>query len=1369
MSDTAGSGVTQGSESSNDRDVSGGLTVAAATQLLKASFVPTQAELLATRDGLLAAQDGLVAARGELLAAFRNAAQTWISGGNVTYEEANQYAIALAVNKDDLAEGEQALGKSEQALANGANSSLGGVLDGATVVAGFAQAAYDLYEYAGGTPDTQGPTLLSGTMWNPAGAPEATTQLANVPVQVISVANQAQLIAAINEVNGSPGNYTIKLTSSIVLTGNLPAIEQPTGSVLINGEGNFLNGSNAFSGLVVNGTNATIQNLIVQGFGSPAAAEGGGPAAERVAGGNDPATTFQNFATSLLEGAPIGQGQALVALNGANVVVDNVTFANDYTAAGSGGAGVGQVFADASSSITTAGSSFSGLAATRSQGDGVAVSLSGDEAVTMATAQPGQTTTLNGSLADQGGPGDIDVVVAQGGGTVVLSGTESPSGGIVVATGTTVELASTAAASSGGVDFDSQGTGTLRVDPGVLGQNEILGTRLSGMAAGDSVDLAGLSGATQVSMSGAMATTAGNGQPVTQVTVSNGTQSETLLVQGLTAGASFTTASDGQGGTLLTMTQGAPTSPQGVPAPTQGMSTPTPPGVSGETSQGGVVTFTGTAQAGSAVTLYQLQSGTGIMLQLGTATAGADGQFTLTPEIQPDAGAGFVAAAVNGTFLPQTLSLPAGVGGTAPVMPPGMAAPAPGSIVVRVGTEAQLAAAISEANTNTSQTPLAIQFTNNISLSGTADLPTLQDGSSVQIVGNGYTLQGDGETRGLMLFGAQATIDNLTISDMVAEGGGGGLGASGGGGGAGLGGGLMVAGQSAVTLDDVNFTNDRAVGGAGGESGGTGAGYGGGGGLGGAGGSAVQGTSVEISGGGGGIGNQATGGGDGTTASAGIVAGAPSDHGSGAAGGIDGGGGAGGSATAGVLGTGDATLDGGGGGIYGLSGADTSNGGDGSTGGWGGGGGGNAAFGGNGGFGGGGGGTSNQGGQGGFGGGGGGGAPLRSSTGTTGGFGGGAGGSGTNNTADDGGGGGLGAGGAVFVEQGSSITVENSSSSGDSVAGGQGQSGGQDGQAYGSGWFFQGNQTAVFESQAGQTTAIGDAIADEAGSQSGVTGSVSVMIEGQGTVALDAWNTYSGGTLIDGGNLEVGATHAAGSGNITFEQGTTGTLKIDPAVTQLANAIAGFSQGDSIDLAGVAWSAGTSAQVAGTVTTPAGTSVTEVRISGPDGKQVQLLFQGLPSNSSFVTSSDGQGGTTLTLGPASTTAATNGAGSSTTTGLGTAGNASGAPQTGNDHGATTSAPAGSAAETSAFASRGAAGNAGNLGGDDARTLLSHALAQGVPAPAPMPDLHGNGSGAAGTEPTPQSALVVVPGTEENHAIVPADHGGQGGEFGHHTR
>ena len=137
--------------------------------------------------------------------------------------------------------------------------------------------------------------------------------------------------------------------------------------------------------------------------------------------------------------------------------------------------------------------------------------------------------------------------------------------------------------------------------------------------------------------------------------------------------------------------------------------------------------------------------------------------------------------------------------------------------------------------------------------------------------GQGAILDGASAFRGLFAYSGKTTIENLTIEKAMAEGG------------AGLGGGLFVADNPAggaapakVTLDNVVFTGDSAIGGegalaafSGGAGGGgglvgnggggfTGGAGGGGGGLGfGGGGASGGGGGAGVGGGGGGVGGSA--------------------------------------------------------------------------------------------------------------------------------------------------------------------------------------------------------------------------------------------------------------------------------------------------------------------------------------------------------------------------------------------------------------------------------------------------------------------------------------------------------------------------------
>ncbi len=497
-----------------------------------------------------------------------------------------------------------------------------------------------------------------------------------------------------------------------------------------------------------------------------------------------------------------------------------------------------------------------------------------------------------------------------------------------------------------------------------------------------------------------------------------------------------------------------------------------------------------------------------------------------------------------------------------------------------------------------------IDLAGSIALTGALEALNLQSGVTLEINGAGFDINGESSQRGLFVYAGAVNIENLTIENAVAQGGVGGNGASaGGGGGAGLGGGLFVGSNVAgdagnVTLNNVSFATDSAVGGAGGSpsSADTG-GNGGGGGMGGAGGNGGQSSSSGGAGGGGGIGAAAAGGagedlsGPANPGGAGIVAGAAAGgaggrypSGTGGAGGLSGGGGGGGA--------GQAAVGGGGGGVNGKHGASYSIGGGGGYGGGGGGGGksiGASSKAGGGGFGGGGGGSALPG-SGGFGGGGGGDSSASHGSGGFGGFGGGKGASSSFNSQGQdiggGGGGGLGAGGDIFVQQGASLSLAGGALSGGAVQGGASGSAGpsyQKGSAFGAGIFLQGTETIALGAgrAAGQTTTISDVIADQSGS--GGTGANAgeggLLIQGAGTVQLEALNTFKGVVTIDSGTLEIGANGSSGSGAITFA-GSSATLQIDatPANNStFANALDNVATGDQIDLRGLAFASGATA------------------------------------------------------------------------------------------------------------------------------------------------------------------------------------------------
>jgi uncharacterized protein with beta-barrel porin domain len=425
------------------------------------------------------------------------------------------------------------------------------------------------------------------------------------------------------------------------------------------------------------------------------------------------------------------------------------------------------------------------------------------------------------------------------------------------------------------------------------------------------------------------------------------------------------------------------------------------------------------------------------------------------------------------------------------------------------------------ANCITSGTTTSITLTGNITLS--AILPAVTTG--ITINGAGFTLSGNNQFRGFFVQSGTVEIENLAIVAAVAQGGAGGAAGAGGGGGLGAGGAIYAASGSAVTINNVNFTGNQAVGGGGGAANNpSNIGGGGGGGLTGNGGSSIGNAGVGgVGGGGGGLtGN----GGNSNNFNAGN-GGAPN----GGAGGFPGGG--------------DATGVGGGGG----GGADGNGGAGASYGGGGGGGNGNGGAGGYGAGGGGGGGILAGGGLGGLGGGGGGGGGgIRVGPGGTGGIGGGAGATGTFGGGGNGGGG-AGFGGAVFAETGATLTISGTGTFGgaggaNGVTAGTGANAGA---AAGSDLFLQ-SGTVTLNASGGPLTFNGT-IADSSvgsvpsgqGFTAGTTngsGNSALAIAG-GTIVLNGTNTYSGGTTLTAGTLTIGNNSALGSGTLAMAAGTT--------------------------------------------------------------------------------------------------------------------------------------------------------------------------------------------------------------------------------------
>jgi len=522
---------------------------------------------------------------------------------------------------------------------------------------------------------------------------------------------------------------------------------------------------------------------------------------------------------------------------------------------------------------------------------------------------------------------------------------------------------------------------------------------------------------------------------------------------------------------------------------------------------------------------------------------------------------------------------------------------------VNVSTDAELRTAITNvASGNT------IAFTADITLA--AELPAVQ--TSIMIDGAGHALDGANTYRGLFFAAwtpgtatfipVTVTVQNLTIRNCKAMGG---DGTGGGGAGAGLGGAIFIATQANVTLSNVSLSNDTAAGGTGGGS----SGYaGGGGGMGGAGGSST--------GGGGGLGLGATGGNLTDSGQGGIAMGASGGGtgggGSGTTGGANGGGGSGSSSS---IGGGS----GAGGGVGGANGiADSSGGGAGGFGG--GGGAGSGASGGAGGFGGGGA-VGSTGGAGGFGGGGGAGGLG----GGAGGFGGGNGGTGVVN-----GGGGAGLGGAIFVQQGGSLTLSGTLTiNGNAVAAGAaGGSGATAGSAFGSGIFAQGDNTLTFSPALGSTQTVSDEIADEAANGGiGVTG---IIKSGLGETYIQSSSTYTGPTLVNAGMLSLVNGGTISNSSVTIASGA----KFGGSVASSCGAVAlqnggTFITSGSFALSSLDWQGGSTcmaylrngepcAHIAGTLTKSGSGTYTIAIFDAEPGHTYTLITFG--ANSGFTAS-----------------------------------------------------------------------------------------------------------------------------------------------------
>ena len=180
------------------------------------------------------------------------------------------------------------------------------------------------------------------------------------------------------------------------------------------------------------------------------------------------------------------------------------------------------------------------------------------------------------------------------------------------------------------------------------------------------------------------------------------------------------------------------------------------------------------------------------------------------------------------------------------------------------------------------------------------------------------------------------------------------------------------------------------------------------------------------------------------------------------------------------------------------------------------------------------------------------------------------------------------------------LTIDGGTLSGGFAKGGSvlGEAGSeQPGLGLGGGIFLQGDETVTFAPAKGVTETIKDVVADQlgsggAGANAGVGG---LILDGLGTLALDAADTFVGGVTIDEGTLSLGNAAAAGYGAILFAGGADAALRLANGVNA-ANPINGLAAGNSIVFAGAG-----AAALAG----PAGGGSVDMSSSG--GDEMRLL------------------------------------------------------------------------------------------------------------------------------------------------------------------
>ncbi|MGD0563653.1 MAG: ParB-like protein, partial [Roseiarcus sp.] len=136
----------------------------------------------------------------------------------------------------------------------------------------------------------------------------------------------------------------------------------------------------------------------------------------------------------------------------------------------------------------------------------------------------------------------------------------------------------------------------------------------------------------------------------------------------------------------------------------------------------------------------------------------------------------------------------------------------------------------------------------------------------------------------------------------------------------------------------------------------------------------------------------------------------------------------------------------------------------------------------------------------------------------------------------------------------------------------------------------------------------------------------SLVIDGAGDAELTGANTFTGGTTLDSGTLELGANDSAGTGAITFGSASA-LLQLDATLTSgataFANTLANIVVGDQIDLDGLQFESGA------TTATVSGSTLTVT-----NGTASETFTLNNPATTNFTVAADNTGGVLLTAATA---------------------------------------------------------------------------------------------------------------------------------------